>query len=770
MHPISEQKVKLKDMIDQNIKNISHLIKQSMTHVKKAMALSDKQCLELAIAFTFLRRIDCLIGQYAEESYQFYSENREKLSDKQLDKNLKETSGGYNFYNVSSYTFEGFLNSGLFVEVALNSYIQGFSSNVRNILSDMGFQQNVAVLLRQSKYLVDLFEFFSELNLSDSAFSNKRFIGLITTIASDGSRKSGLFPTPIGLSKLMCDCLFCEDACEGLVYDIPDMSIYDPVCGTGSLLAYAGEKAKGLSYNGDVYLIGKEISTFSCAIANALVLLTGDEYSFAADVNTLTEDEFDEMEFRFVVADLPFGLPWTPVKERIEKENQKENGRFWKGLPSNLNDSQFLFIQDIVSKMDSMGGRAAFITSSYVLQGGSVKSGEARIRMWLIESGLVETIIALPAGILSPYTNIPVYLWILTCNEDPTCNKFSEKLEGKVRLIDATKLVSSKKQYKLDDAFIDSVYKEYKSLKNTIATQIVNKEDFGFYELKIAESGKKETVRFSLNTNIHDYIEKERKPYSKGDIIIEFSTVEKGYSVDFSKFFKSEETPVASIEDESNRMLSVMDTINSIKNDIETVVHRCTDTSVSDVWQEIPLYATTEIIQANNRSHVVDMRGMPIISMAYLRGEKVDEELYAVTHISKRVSSTDVIIVRTGANAGEVFKGVDGILSPTLAAIRCTDESLILPNYLYYLLKGYEKTLRSMTSGTTIKTLSTKSIMDFKCLIPSIEEQAKIATFLDEIISKIDNIIKIISSPNSVFSQYRQTLIENAVRGRIRLI
>ena len=758
-------------MIDQNIKNICHLIKQAFVRVRKPLSLNEAQIQELTIAFTILRRIDCLIGQYAEDCYLFYSENKDKISDKLLDQKLKELSGGYNFYNVSGYTFEGFLNSGLSVEVALNSYLQGFSSNVRYILSDMNFHQNVAIMLRQSHYIVDVFDFFAGFNLTFSAFSNKRFIDLITILSSYGFKYNGLTPTPIGLSKLICDILFCEDVCEGLFYDDPTVSVYDPVCGTGSLLTYAGEKAKALTGDEDVYLIGKDVSSFASAVASALVLLTGDKDSFVDDVNTLTDEDSYDWEFHFVVADLPQGLPWTPIRERIVKESQKENGRFRKGLPG-TGDSQFLFIQDIVSKMDGISGRAAFISSAYVLQGGSVKSGEARIRMWLIESGLVETIIALPVGIL-PNNNTPLYLWILSCcdinfNRD---NEFLEKMEGKVRLIDATKFVFSKNNFSIDNNFIDSVVKEYKSFENTSATKIVQKEELGFYEVGLLENGKKkETVTISLDTDIKAFVEEERKPYAKGKIAIDYSSVEKGYSVDFSKFFKSEETPIASIKDESFRMLSVMDTINSMKNDIESIVNRCTDTSVSDVWKEIPLRAATEIIQANNRSYVVDMRGLPIISMAYLRGDKVDEELYAVTHISKRVSSTDVILVRTGANAGEVFKGVDGILSPTLAAIRCTDDSLILPSYLYYLLKGYEKTLRAMTGGTSVKTLSTKSIRDFKCFIPSLEEQVKIAEFLDYIINKIDNTIKSIGSSNSVFSQYRQTIIENAVRGRIRLI
>lgn len=759
-------------MIEQNILNICHLINRAFARVKKPLSLSETQVLELAIAFTFLRRIDCLIWEYGDESYYFYEENKDKLSDKQLDEKLKEISGDQPFYNYSSYYFEGIINSGYSIEVTINSYLQGFSSNITDILDGLNFRQNVAILQRRSVYLVDLFNFFYDLDLSKSSLHNKQFIELIAELISDSSRNVGLFPTPVGLSKLICECLFCDEACKGLIYGNDyGTTIYDPVCGTGSLLAYAGEKAKVIyDYEEELILRGQEISQLSSAVANALVLLTGGQYSYVEGVNTLTKEKTNDVEYKFIVGNLPLGLSWAPFKERIQKESLIENGRYSRGLPS-TNDSQFLFIQDIVSKMDCLGGRAAFISSSYVLQGGSIKSGEARIRMWLIESGFVETIIALPTGILQ-YTNTPVYLWILSsCDSNINGdNEFCKRMEGKVRLIDATQLVSSNNHFSVDDKFIDNVLKEYKSLENTSATKIINKDELGFYEVGLLENGrKKETVSISLDTDIKEFVEKERKPYAKGEITIDYASVEKGYSVDFSKFFKSEELPVASIGDESNRMLSVLTEINVLKKDIEAVVRHSTDSPVSDVWKELPLHAAIEIIQANTRPQVIDMRGLPIISVSYLRGEKDDEELYAVTNNTKRISSTDVIYVKTGANAGEVFRGVDGILSPTLAAIRCSNDFLITPQYLYYLLKGYEKTLRAMTSGASIKTLSTKSILDFKCLIPTVEEQTKIVAFLDDIVDKIDNIIKNIGSSNNIFSEYRQTLIENAVRGKLNL-
>jgi restriction endonuclease S subunit len=54
--------------------------------------------------------------------------------------------------------------------------------------------------------------------------------------------------------------------------------------------------------------------------------------------------------------------------------------------------------------------------------------------------------------------------------------------------------------------------------------------------------------------------------------------------------------------------------------------------------------------------------------------------------------------------------------------------------------------------------------------VPSLEEQKIIVTQLDNIVGKLDTIINELGNSNSIFTQYRQTLIENAVRGKIKFI
>lgn len=712
-----------------------------------------EQMLQVVVAFTILRRIDCLIEKYAQESESFYKKYSERLTDERLAEKLCEISGGYQFYNYSGYNFRGILSSSDSIEVVMNSYLQGFSDNVMEILEGMNFHQNLATLLRQSRLLVELFEQFAQLDMSEKSVDNEDLVEIISSLFDNAGRITGAFCTDRALSNLISSCLMSKDL---RVNDYDYITIYDPVCGTGGMLATAGFKAKSFAiHQSDICLYGQEISLFPSAVAKALVLLCGNEFCMVVYADTLTKDCFNGQHFQYILADMPLGLQWRPIKERIEKESYDINGRFSIGLPS-VSDSQFLFIEHILSKMDPNGSRAAFITSPSALLAGDARSGESRIRRWMFENDLVETIIALPAGSHTT-ASIPIYLWILS-------NKKSKGQIGKVRLIDASSMKSKNRRNGLDSDMVKFIVDEYQSNIISMKSEIVSNDQFGYFEVDLLENGKKkERVTISLGTDIHEFVVKEYQPYAKGEITIDYSSVEKGYSVQFEKFFAQEKVDVASLTDATSNLLSVMDSIEAIKKDIAKILGR----SDAKAWDELPLRVATEVVLGGNKSTVEDPSGLPLLSVSYLRKPSNDEPLYEITSKTRCSAKDDVIIIVKGENTGEVFRGVDGILTSSVAAIKCIDEDVIYPQFFYYLLKGYEKNLRSLATGATIKSLDLKTIKSFKCAVPPMEEQMKMASYLDDIVGKIDDVINALGGSDNVFSSYRQTLIENLIRGRV---
>lgn len=746
---------------DKNIQEVLMSIWRIVAHFRPTGQMNEMQLQQTAIAFTFLRRIDCLIGQYARECATFYSKNVEVLSEERLSEKLCEISGGYTFYNYSGYNFKEILQSNNSIEVVMNSYLQGFSKNVQEILSGMDFYYNLAVLNRQSRFLVDLLNCCENLDFSASNVDNEEFVQILTSMLGNTSSENGSFFTGTKLSRLICGCLMAVD-----VRDKKDeyVTIYDPVCGTGGLLALAGEEAKTFAVHQDVIsLYGQEISLYPSAIAKALVMLCGNEYSNVYYGDTLTDDHFKDLYFKYIVADMPFGLNWWIVKDSIERESLDIKGRFSKGLP-NYSDSLFLFIEHAVSKMDASGSRVAFLTPASALWRGNAASGESRIRRWLFENDMVETIIALPLAGSFISGRMPVYLWILS-----NCKKDSQK--NKVRLIDAASLFSKyRNRLIIDDSTIHAVVAEYISNSTSAISKIVDNNEFGFFEVGLLENGKKKgNLTISLNTDIEQYIKEEIQPYSKGTISVDYSSVEKGYSVQFEDYFMAEESESASLVDESDEILSTIDNIASIKVEIEKILRFSKNRQKSHLFRERPLLSAINVVLGAAKPTEIDAKGLPLLSLQYLRGKTEDDELYAVTAKSRCATADDVLIVVKGANSGEVFKGVDGIISSSLVAVRCEDEAIVAPQYLYYLFKAYEKQLMSMATGATIKSLDLKTIKSFKCAIPPIEEQIKIASYLDCVIGKIDNVINCLHSSDSVFTQYRQALIEAAVKGKLKI-
>ena len=742
-------------MIEQNMKVSASKIWQVCSHVRGLMP--DSQLQQIAIAFTFLRRIDCLIGRYAKECASFYEKNHETLSEERLDKKLREISGGYPFYNYSGYTFSALLLANKSVDVVLNTYFQGFSINVSECLDGMNFRQNLGILQRQSRFLVELFQLFAEIDLSASSVDSEEFIELVSSIFS-GSREIGEFYTPLVLSKLISESVLSED----IRSDKEEFTtIYDPVCGTGGLLSITGQKAKDIAvHQSDISLFGQDIAVFPCAIAKALTLLSGNEDSTVLHGNTLTDDMFPNRRFQYIVAEFPFGVQWRPFKERIEKESKDLSGRFHIGLPS-VSDSQLLFVEHIISKMDPNGSRAAFITSASALWSGSAGSGETRIRRWLFENDMIESIISLPPGVLS-FTSIPVYLWILS-------NKKDDFHKGRVRLIDTTSIISNERRFLMDEKFVKKVLEEYKSKVVTKMSRFVSNDDFGYYEVSLLENGKrKETVKISLDTDIDEFIARERQPFAKGEITVDYGSVEKGYSVQFEDFFVTADTPTIPVKETANEVLSIVNAISELKPMAQKALTLEETPSMPKSWRELPLRSFAELIMGVNKPPLVDEVGLPLLSVAYLRNPE-RKDRYAVTSKTKCATGNDVIVITKGANSGEIFAGIDGILSPSITAIRIVDDSVMTPRYFYYLMKGYESKLMPLSKGVSIKSIDSRTLLDFKCIVPPIADQNRIVDYLDSNIIKIDSIMKSIKSSDNMFAVFRQSLIENVVLGRIAL-
>lgn len=194
---------------------------------------------------------------------------------------------------------------------------------------------------------------------------------------------------------------------------------------------------------------------------------------------------------RFVIENPPFGTAWggkdagEGVELAVQEEAKKEfDGRFGAGLPSS-GDMQLLFIQSAVDKMDEKCGRAAIIENGSPLFSGGTSSGESQIRRWLLQSDLIEAIIALPTDLFYN-TGIATYIWVLSKNK-------REERKGKIQLIDATgiyhklrkALGNKKNEITLEDR--KEITKLYADFKENELCKIYNNEDFIYREYVVMQ-------------------------------------------------------------------------------------------------------------------------------------------------------------------------------------------------------------------------------------------------------------------------------------------
>ena len=211
--------------------------------------------------------------------------------------------------------------------------------------------------------------------------------------------------------------------------------VTDQACGTGGMLSTMYNYVKHLNPDADVRLFGQELMGQTYAIGLAEMLIKGQDADNFRHADTFKEDCFSGQKMRFVIENPPFGSPWggkdakAGQEEAVKKEYGRTPSRWGAGLPGS-GDSQMLFLQSAVAKMDDRVGRAAIIENGSPLFTGGTASGESQIRRWLLEQDLIEAIIAMPTDLFYN-TGIATYIWVLSKNKRP------ERV-GKVQLIDAT--------------------------------------------------------------------------------------------------------------------------------------------------------------------------------------------------------------------------------------------------------------------------------------------------------------------------------------------
>ena len=523
---------------------------------------------EVILPLTVIRRFDCILADTKEAVLAKYDEVK-KLPMRDV---LLRKASGYEFYNISKFTFEKLLDDPDNIEDNFHDYLNGFSENVRDIIEKFKFDGHIDTMANKGILYIVIKEFTStRANLHPDVISNLEmgyiFEEIIRRFSESHNEDAGQHYTPREVIRLMVNILFYDDSSTLSGKNIA-RTIYDPACGTGGMLSVAEEYLHELNSATELMSFGQELNDQTFAICKADMLIKGNNADFIKDGNTLSDDQFEGQKFDYIISNPPFGREWKNEKRVVEDEAKRGfAGRFGAGLPA-ASDGQMLFLMTAISKMKEPregGSRIAIIHNGSPLFTGDAGSGPSDIRKYILESDLLEAIVALPNDIFYN-TGIATYIWVLSNKKAGT------KREGKVQLINANGLYEKRrkalgnKRNDIPESAITEITQVYGDFRETEISKIYNNEDFGYTKITverplrgedgelILKNGKKQpdtslrdTENVPLTENIQDYFKREVLPFAP-DAWIDEKKSRVGYEIPFTRYFYKYEAPQPSTE------------------------------------------------------------------------------------------------------------------------------------------------------------------------------------------------------------------------------
>ena len=481
---------------------------------------------------------------------------------------------GFDFYNTSNYDFAKLIADPDNVEINFEAYLQGFSSNIKDIIDNFDFTNTVKLMVKGGVLFVTLQEFNStKADMSPekitSADMGYIFEELIRKFSESYDEQAGAHFTSRDIIYLMTELLVAPEKAE-IMAEGCTKTAYDMAMGTSQMLGCLTERLQEISEDAALTCFGQEFNPETYAIAKADMLIKGGNASGMKFGDTLSDDAFTGYEFDYIISNPPFGIDWKREKTQVEAEAKHGfDGRFGPGLPA-ISDGQMLFMLNGVKKLKEGSGRMAIIQNGSSLFTGDAGSGASEIRRYVIEGDLVEAIIQLPTDLFYN-TGISTYIWVLTKGK-------AMHRSGKVQLIDASKCFVKRrknigsKRVDLDDGCISLILKAYTGFENetyeenglAVESKVFDNSFFGFTKVTVEtaqadakgkpvlKKGKKQPVRgasdteiIPLSEDIDAYMKKNVLPYNPL-AYIDPAKDKIGYEVPFTRLFYKFEAPASS--------------------------------------------------------------------------------------------------------------------------------------------------------------------------------------------------------------------------------
>lgn len=275
---------------------------------------------DVIIPMTILRRFECALAPTKATVIETYEKNPA------IPALALERKAGFQFYNTSHYDLKELQNESDKLAENFNNYIEGFSSNVQDIMKQLKLADHIKTM-DEGGCLLTVVKAFSELDLNPATYDSIKmgyiFENLIGRFYQNVD--AGQYYTGRDIIKCLVSILTAEGS-DDIFEDHKVITVCDQACGTGGMLSTAYSYLKHINPSADVRLFGQEYMGPSYAIGLAEMLIKGQDAKNFRHADTFKEDCFKDTKMRFVIENPPFGTPWSgkDAKEGQEKAVRDE--------------------------------------------------------------------------------------------------------------------------------------------------------------------------------------------------------------------------------------------------------------------------------------------------------------------------------------------------------------------------------------------------------------------------------------------------------------
>ena len=507
-------------MQDSQLNRISNFIWSVADDVLRDLYVRGKYR-DVILPMTVLRRLDAVLEPTKEEVLK----HKEMLDNAGIvdQEGPLRVAAGQEFYNASTFTLRSLLDTSSRQQLTANFevYLDGFSSNVQDILNNFEFRNQIPRLSRADALGALIEKFVSpEINLSpmpvlngdgsvrlpglDNHAMGTIFEDLVRRFNEENNEEAGEHWTPRDAVQLMSRLIFdpIADQVKSSTY-----LLYDGALGTGGMLTVAEQTLRELAAERGkrvaTYLYGQEINAETFAICKADLLIKGEGQSAdnvvgGPEHSTLSNDAALSGEwpraFDFMLSNPPYGKSWKSDLAKMGGKKGMNDPRFFishagdheYSLVTRTSDGQMMFLANMLSKMQwetDLGSRIAEVHNGSSLFTGDAGSGESNIRRWIIENDWLEAIVALPLNMFYN-TGIATYIWVLS-------NRKATHRRGYVQLIDATQWFTplrrnmGQKNCELSAPDIERICETFLAFEETEQSRIIRNEAFGYWKVTV---------------------------------------------------------------------------------------------------------------------------------------------------------------------------------------------------------------------------------------------------------------------------------------------